>query len=180
MDTLTLARHRLTFDEMMMFSIVLRNNKLIQNDEKGYEIEVNNSEIDKLLAKLPYPLTGAQNRVLSEIIDDISCKDNNAPMNRLIQGDVGCGKTIVAIITAYITAKCGYQSAIMAPTEILANQHYEEFNGVLNDFGIHIALLTSSTNSAEKTEILERLADNDIDILIGTHAVLQESVVLII
>ena len=103
--------------------------------------------------------------------------ESNKPMNRLLQGDVGSGKTVVAMIAAYKAVKSGYQAAIMAPTAILASQHLESFQGILGELGIRCELLISSVTKKKKTEILEKLQNGEIDILIGTHAILEENVV---
>ena len=123
---------------------------------------------------LPFRLTKAQLRVLEEIDNDM---ESNKPMNRLLQGDVGSGKTVVAMIAAYKAVKSGYQAAIMAPTAILASQHLESFQGILEELGIRTELLISSITKKKKTEILEKLQNGEIDILIGTHAILEENVV---
>ena len=123
---------------------------------------------------LPFKLTKAQLRVLEEIDRDM---ESNKPMNRLLQGDVGSGKTVVAMIAAYKAVKSGYQATIMAPTAILASQHLESFQGILEELGIKTELLISSVTKKKKSEILEKLQSGEIDILIGTHAILEENVV---
>ena len=123
---------------------------------------------------LPFKLTKAQLRVLEEIDRDM---ESNKPMNRLLQGDVGSGKTVVAMIAAYKAVKSGYQATIMAPTAILASQHLESFQGILEELGIRTELLISSVTKKKKAEILEKLQNGEIDILIGTHAILEENVV---
>ena len=127
-----------------------------------------------VISKIPFKLTGAQARVLEEIDTDM---ENEKPMNRLLQGDVGSGKTIVAMIAAYKAVKSGYQATIMAPTAILASQHLEEFKKILEPLGIKCELLISAITKKKKEELLERLSNGEIDILIGTHAVLEENVV---
>ena len=119
---------------------------------------------------LPFTLTNAQLRVLKEINQDM---ESDKPMNRLLQGDVGSGKTIVSIIAAYKAVKSGYQAAILAPTAILASQHMENFQKTLNKFGIRCELLVSSITKKNKQIIKEKLAKGEIDILIGTHAMLE-------
>ena len=123
---------------------------------------------------LPFKLTKAQLRVLEEIDNDM---ESEKAMNRLLQGDVGSGKTIVSVIAAYKAVKCGYQAAIMAPTAILASQHLESFQGILSQYGIRCELLIGSVTKKKKEEMLERLKNGEIDILIGTHALLEENVV---
>jgi len=123
---------------------------------------------------LPFSLTKAQEKVKNEIIGDLK---NGTLMNRLVYGDVGSGKTIIAAIALYICVISGYQGALMAPTEILAKQHWESFKKLFSNLGVRIAFLASSTKSQEKSEIKSQLSEGKIDILIGTHAVLQEDVI---
>jgi ATP-dependent DNA helicase RecG len=127
-----------------------------------------------LINELPFKLTKAQLRVLEEIDKDM---EQEKPMNRLLQGDVGSGKTIVSIIAAYKAVKSGYQMAIMAPTAILASQHMEEYSKVLEKFNIKCELLTSAITKKNKEYILLRLENGEIDVLIGTHAILEDNVV---
>jgi ATP-dependent DNA helicase RecG len=127
-----------------------------------------------VINELPFKLTKAQLRVLEEIDKDM---EQEKPMNRLLQGDVGSGKTIVSIIAAYKAVKSGYQMAIMAPTAILAAQHMEEYSKVLEKFNIKCELLTSAVTKKNKEDILARLEKGEIDVLIGTHAMLEENVV---
>ena len=127
-----------------------------------------------VINKLPFSLTKAQLRVLEEIDSDM---EREKPMNRLLQGDVGSGKTVVALIAAYKCVKSGYQAAIMAPTAILASQHLESFSEILKDTGIRCELLISGITKKKKEDILKRLEAGEIDILLGTHALLEENVV---
>jgi len=122
---------------------------------------------------LPFPLTGAQKRVLKELRQDMG---SGRQMNRLLQGDVGSGKTIVALMAMLIALDNGFQSAIMAPTEILARQHADQFSGLLEPLGIKVALLTGSTKAGEKRKILKELLEGDIDIVVGTHALIEDTV----
>jgi ATP-dependent DNA helicase RecG len=122
---------------------------------------------------LPYTLTAAQERVIDEILGDMSA---DVPMNRLLQGDVGSGKTVVAAAAMVAAARSGGQAALMAPTEILAEQHFRGLSGLLEPAGLEMALLTGSTPASEKAVIYERLADGSIQIIIGTHALIQEAV----
>lgn len=168
------ARERLVFEELLTMQLALLKLK------NNYEHDTNGIQFDKevkmsdVINNLPFRLTKAQLRVLEEIDRDM---ESNKPMNRLLQGDVGSGKTVVALIAAYKAVKSGYQAAIMAPTAILASQHLESFKGILDEFGIRTELLISSVTKKKKTEILERLQNGEIDILIGTHAILEENVV---
>ncbi len=175
-DCLTKARRRLVFDEFFLFILSMQMQK-----EKGQKIEnlypiQSENLLEPLLAKLPYELTGAQLRVLSEIKDDL-----NGPfiMQRLIQGDVGSGKTIVAFLAMYLISKSGCQSAIMAPTEVLAAQHYETFSGFCELFGIkaHLVLLTGSMTAKQKRRAYERMQLFSDAMIIGTHALFQEKAV---
>lgn len=168
------ARKRLVFEELLTMQLALLKLKnSYKTEEKGiaFEKQVKMSEV---ISRLPFQLTKAQARVLEEIDQDM---ENTKPMNRLLQGDVGSGKTAVSIIAAYKAVKSGYQVAIMAPTAILAAQHLESFEEILNEFGIRCELLVSNITKKKKEELLERLKNGEIDILIGTHALLEENVV---
>ena len=168
------SRKRLAFEELLIMQLALLKLK------GDYEIDKDGIEFSKdvkmsdIIDKLPFKLTKAQIKVLQEIDDDMESKK---PMNRLLQGDVGSGKTVVSIIAAYKAVKSGYQAAIMAPTAILADQHLESFTQILSEFGIKCELLISSVTKKKKEEILERLKNGEIDIIIGTHALLEENVV---
>ena len=147
--------------------------KLLSLKNKGIEFD-KNVKVSEVIDNLPFKLTGAQLRVLNEIEDDMESPKN---MNRLVQGDVGSGKTVVAMMAAYKAVKSGYQVAMMAPTAILATQHEINFKNMLEQYGIRCELLVSGITAKNKREILERLASGEIDIIIGTHAVLEENVV---
>ena len=168
------SRDRLVFEELLTTQLALLKLK------NNYEREKNGIEFSKevkmsdVINILPFKLTKAQLRVLEEIDNDM---ESQRPMNRLLQGDVGSGKTVVAMISAYKAVKSGYQATIMAPTAILASQHLEGFQSILSQFGIRCELLISSITKKKKTEILEKLQNGEIDILIGTHALLEENVV---
>ena len=169
-----LARKRLVFEELLSMQLALLNLK------NKYEVKAKGITFDKnvhmsdVIDKLPFKLTGAQTRVLEEIDRDM---ESDKPMNRLLQGVVGSGKTVIALIAAYKAVRSGYQAAIMAPTAILASQHLETFMDVLGDSGIRCELLISGITKKKKTELLERLENGEIDIIIGTHALLEENVV---
>ena len=172
-DSLTVARQRLVFEELLTFQLALLSLKnQYSNEIRGikYNKEVHMSDVINVL---PFNLTKAQLRVLEEIDADM---ESEKPMNRLLQGDVGSGKTVVAMISAYKAVKSGYQVAVMAPTTILASQHIVNFNKILEQFGIRCELLVSSLTKKQKDNVLERLKNGEIDILIGTHALLQENV----
>ena len=173
MDNLAKARNRLVFEELLTFQLALLSLKEQYNNEKRgikYSKDVHMSDV---INTLPFKLTKAQLRVLEEIDNDM---ESEKPMNRLLQGDVGSGKTIVAMIAAYKAVKSGYQAAIMAPTTILASQHIENFNKILGKFGIKCELLVSSLTKKQKAIVLEKLKNGEIDIIIGTHALLQDNV----
>ena len=172
-DSLTVARQRLVFEELLTFQLALLSLKnQYSNEIRGikYDKEVHMSDVINVL---PFNLTKAQLRVLEEIDADM---ESEKPMNRLLQGDVGSGKTVVAMISAYKAVKSGYQVAVMAPTTILASQHIVNFNKILEQFGIRCELLISSLTKKQKDNVLERLKSGEIDIIIGTHALLQENV----
>lgn len=168
------ARYRLVFEELLGFQLALLNIKeSYKTEEKGITFD-KNVKMSDVINTLPFNLTKAQLRVLEEIDRDM---ESEKPMNRLLQGDVGSGKTIVSVIASYKAVKYGYQAAILAPTAILASQHLENFQKNLDKFGIKSELLISSITKKKKNEIKERLANGEIDILIGTHAMLEEDVV---
>lgn len=168
------ARKRLVFEELLTTQLALLElkNSYI-NDEKGI-IFSSDVKMSDVINKLPFKLTNAQLRVLEEIDKDM---ESEKSMNRLLQGDVGSGKTVVAMCAAYKAVKCGYQAAIMAPTAILATQHLENFKKILEELEIKCELLISGITKKKKEELLERLANGEIDILIGTHALIEENVV---
>ncbi len=169
-----LARKRLAFEELLIMQLALLTlKKSYTHQEKGIVFDKNIKMAD-LIDNLPFKLTKAQLRVLEEIDNDM---ESEKPMNRLLQGDVGSGKTIVSIISAYKAVKSGYQVAIMAPTAILASQHLESFTQILGAYGIKCELLISNITKKRKEEMLERLKNGEIDVIIGTHALLEENVV---
>ena len=168
------ARKRLVFEELLSTQLALlsiKNMNTMDNTGINFSKEVHMSDV---INELPFKLTKAQLRVLEEIDNDM---ESSKPMNRLLQGDVGSGKTVVAIIAAYKAVKSGYQMTIMAPTAILALQHMEEFSKILDKFGIRCELLISGITKKKKDDILNRLKEGEIDVLIGTHAILEENVV---
>lgn len=169
-----IARNRLVFEELLSVQLALLELKnSYMNEEQGIKFskEVKMSEI---IHTLPFKLTKAQLRVLEEIDNNM---ESEKSMNRLLQGDVGSGKTVVAMCAAYKAVKSGYQAAIMAPTAILATQHLENFKGILEKLDIKCELLISGITKKRKKDILERLRNGDIDILIGTHAIIEENVI---
>ena len=169
-----IARNRLVFEELLTVQLALLELKnSYNNDIKGIEFS-KNAKMSDVINTLPFKLTKAQLRVLEEIDNDMESSKN---MNRLLQGDVGSGKTVVAMCAAYKAVKSGYQAAIMAPTAILASQHLENFRDILEDLGIRCELLISGITKKKKEDILERLKNGEIDILIGTHAIIEDNVI---
>ena len=168
------ARQRIKYEELFMY--VLKINylkKKINEDESAIERNIDKSKIDSFIKNLSFELTLDQDKAVNDIINDLMLKKR---MNRLLQGDVGSGKTIVAFISMYANYLSGYQSALMAPTEILATQHYEEAKRLFSDYDINVALLTSSTSSKDKKVIYKGLEDGSISIVIGTQSLIQENV----
>ena len=168
------AKKRLVFEELLVMQLALLNLKTKYSvNKKGIEFD-KNVKMSKIIEKLPFNLTKAQARVLEEIDKDMESEN---PMNRLLQGDVGSGKTAVSIVAAYKAVKSGYQVAMMAPTAILSKQHLKNFENILSQFNIKCELLVSGTPKKQKEDILNRLQNGEIDILIGTHSLLEENVV---
>jgi len=163
------ARRRLVFEELLILQLSLLKSKGISKEQKGNRFEP--VDMSPLLNKLTFKLTSAQKKVFEEICYDMQ---SDRKMNRLIQGDVGSGKTIVAVMAIYVAAKNGYQSAFMVPTEILAEQHYRSVRQLFEDLGISVRLLTGSTKKKEKDEIKALAKEGKIDVLIGTHAILED------
>ena len=174
LDSFQVARRRLVFEELITMQLALLALKnQYTRDVCGITFD-KDAKMSDVINMLPFPLTKAQARVLEEIDKDM---ESDKPMNRLLQGDVGSGKTVLAIISAYKCVKSGYQAAIMVPTGILAEQHLESFNEILTSFGIRSELLVSGIPKKKKDDILTRLREGEIDVVIGTHALLQENVV---
>ena len=168
------AKKMFAFHELFNYQLKLQLQNINSRiEDNRYCVGVNNKDIDEFKNSLPFTLTGAQSRVIDEIVDDLN---NPYKMDRLLQGDVGSGKTAVAAATLYATIKAGYQTAIMAPTEILANQHFETFFEFFKDLNISVALLTSSTPKKDRNTILSLLEVGEIELLIGTHSLIQEDV----
>ena len=168
------ARKRLVFDELLSMQLGLLKLRGENNNEiKGiqYNEDVKMSDV---INDLPFRLTSAQLRVLEDINNDM---EKSKPMNRLLQGDVGSGKTVVAMIAAYKAVKSGYQATIMAPTMILAKQHMENFTKILSKYDIKCGLLVGGMTAKQKNSLLEQVEKGEIDILIGTHAILEENVI---
>jgi ATP-dependent DNA helicase RecG len=166
-----LAHRSLAFDELFFLQLGLALKRRGVALEDGISFQVTHRYTKELLKLLPFSLTNAQRRVLSEIKQDMMAPH---PMHRLVQGDVGCGKTLVALLAALICVENDYQVAIMAPTELLAEQHYLNIHGHCERLGISVALLTASVKG--KGETLDRIASGAIQIVVGTHAVIQDKV----
>ncbi|MDX1414852.1 MAG: ATP-dependent DNA helicase RecG, partial [Candidatus Promineifilaceae bacterium] len=172
-ETLHEAHRRVAFDELFLLQLGMQNQRHSWRSQTGTAVDVVAGHLIRLRNSLPFTLTNAQNRVINEILEDIQ---RDIPMNRLLQGDVGSGKTVVAAAAMYVTVAAGAQTALMAPTEILAEQHFRTLEKMLLPMGVTIALLTGSTPGSEKERIYGGLADGSISIVIGTHALIQEGV----
>ena len=173
-DEFDKARKMFAFHELFNYQLKLQLQNINSRiEDNRYSVGVNEKNIKEFKDSLPFTLTGAQSRVIDEIVTDLN---ESYKMDRLLQGDVGSGKTAVAAATLYATIKAGYQTAIMAPTEILANQHFETFFEFFKDLNISVALLTSSTPKKERNTILSLLEVGEIELLIGTHSLIQEDV----
>ena len=170
------AKRRFAIEELLILELgILKNRFIIENsNSKNYEVEGKKEKVRDFLSQLTFNLTNAQKKVIKEIYDEIS---NGKIVNRLIQGDVGSGKTVVAMVMLIYMAENGYQGALMAPTEILANQHYLGIKERLEKIGLRVELLTSSIKGKKKNEILEGIASGEIDIVIGTHSLIEDDVV---
>ena len=173
--TMQAARARLKFEELFYIQMQLLRQMKRREQNPGFAMPMVGSRFHALYKSLPFDLTGAQKRVIHEIHDDLK---SGRQMNRLLQGDVGSGKTLVALLCCLLAVDNGYQTCIMAPTEILANQHYETLKAFLAPLGdaVHIALLTGSTTAKQRVPIHEGLLNGTIHILIGTHALIEDTV----
>ena len=165
------AKRRLAFDEIFYFQLAMK--KLKRNNYDAIKFEIKDETFD-FIKSLNFKLTNSQNKVLEDIFRDMT---SDKQMNRLVQGDVGCGKTIISFIAMFNVIKNGFQSVLMAPTEILARQHYDNAKNLFLDYNIKVELLVGSLKESEKKAIREKIENGEIDIVIGTHAVFQEKVV---
>jgi ATP-dependent DNA helicase RecG len=168
------ARRRFVYEEFLLFQLKMQGLRKFEREHspgisQNYDLE----KLQAFLNRLPFPLTNAQKRVVNEILTDMKSPFR---MNRLLQGDVGSGKTVVAAIALYSSVTAGYQGALMVPTEILAEQHAESLIQLLEPFAVRCELLTSSIKGKRRKEILQALAEGEVDILIGTHALIQDEV----
>lgn len=173
-ENLIEARKRLVFDEFFIFTLVLRHLKENKAGVKNPFAIVEEERLEEFIHNLPYELTNAQKKVWKEIKNDL-CGEYT--MNRLVQGDVGSGKTILAVLALYMVALQGYQGCLMVPTEVLAKQHYDSLTESLTEKGIRIQLLVGSMTASEKRKAYEKIASHEVDIVVGTHALIQEKVV---
>ncbi|GAA6116157.1 ATP-dependent DNA helicase [Apilactobacillus kunkeei] len=168
-----LARRTAKFNEFFLFQMRLQALKSEEQKDAGLAIKFNQADMDAFINQLPFSLTNAQQRVVNEIQSDLS---STRQMNRLLQGDVGSGKTIVAALAILACIDGGYQAALMAPTEILAEQHANKLATLFKDTKVNVALLTGDTKPAARKELLPRIKSGEINLVIGTHALIQDSV----
>lgn len=171
-ESIEQARRRLAFDELLQLQLGMMIMRKRSRRNTSFKMD-KSTNIKDFIKSLPFELTGDQKKASFEIICDL-CRD--VPMNRLLQGDVGSGKTAVATIACYFSAKNGIQSALMAPTEILASQHYKTLTGFLEPFDIKVCLLTGSMTPKQKSIIRKDIADGKYDVIVGTHAIIQKDV----
>lgn len=171
-EILNRAKYTLKYEEFFFMQLALMYIKKRSNKDFGipFNKEIN---LNDIILNLPFSLTNAQKRALEEIELDL---ESNRKMERLLQGDVGSGKTIIAILASYKAVKSGYQAVVMAPTAILASQHLESFTNILSPYGIRVGILKSGLKKKEKEQILQDLKEGNIDVLVGTHAVIEENV----
>ncbi len=173
-DALQKATYRLKFEELFLLQLALLKQKYVRSHgSRGILMSKVGDAFNKCYEALPFPLTGAQKRVIKEIREDMK---SGHQMNRLLQGDVGSGKTMVAVLSALIAIGNGYQACIMAPTEVLAQQHFRNISKYLKATDVKVALLTGSSKAAERREIHAGLEDGSIGIIVGTHALLEDNV----
>ncbi len=167
------AKKSLAFEELLLFQLALRRVRGSVNRGVAHAMSFKDTGIGKFFTALPFPLTDAQERVIKEVFGDL-CK--SVPMCRMVQGDVGCGKTVIAAAAMLFAVKNGMQCAMMAPTEILANQHFITLSELFKDFGVELALLTGSTTAKEKRRIKAGLKDGAVNAVVGTNAIIQKDV----
>lgn len=172
-DDVKKARERLGFEELFHLLLAARLNKDANTRLSGYVIPFDLAAVKRFVAELPFDLTGAQRRAAWQIIQDF---EQPVPMNRLLQGDVGSGKTVVAGIAALQAARAGYQSAILAPTEVLARQHAETLERLLAPFALKVGLLVGAVKGATRRLLYEQIANGEVDVVVGTHALIQDAV----
>lgn len=168
------ARERLAFEELLQLLLASQLNKQENAKLEGWHIPFNQAVVKQFVSELPFALTGAQRRAAWDILQDF---EQAVPMNRLIQGDVGSGKTVVAGLAARQAAHEGFQTAVMAPTEILASQHAATLDALLSPFGVRVGLLTGSVKGKARQALYDAIARGDVDVVVGTHALIQGSVI---
>ncbi len=175
MASMEKAKYRLKYEELFFLQLSLLKQKYVRSrSEQGIPMPRVGDAFNQCYESLPFPLTGAQKRVITEIRNDMK---SGHQMNRLLQGDVGSGKTMVAVLTALIAIGNGYQTCIMAPTEVLAQQHFKNIQKFLARTGVKSALLTGSTKTSERREVHQGLEDGSIGIIVGTHALIEDNVI---
>ncbi|MGM9522392.1 MAG: ATP-dependent DNA helicase RecG [Oscillospiraceae bacterium] len=170
-EELEIARRRLIFEELFLLSCALSLLRSRQSEKSGYKILC--ADLGEFTSQLSYELTGAQRRAIDDILKDMA---GERPMSRLIQGDVGSGKTAVAAAACWAACKAGYQSAFMAPTEILAEQHYKTLSTLLEPLGMNVVLLTGALTAKARREALQKISSGEADLAIGTHALISDAV----
>lgn len=168
------ARERLAFEELFQLLLASQLNKVENQKLQGFAIPFEPETIKQFVQQLPFSLTDAQRRAAWDILQDF---ESSTPMNRLLQGDVGSGKTVVAGMAARQAASHGYQTALLAPTEILAIQHAKTLDDLLSPFGVTVGLLTGHVKGAARKELYARIESGDVDVVVGTHAIIQDKVV---
>lgn len=173
-DEAKIARRRMVYEEFLLFQLKLQSlRKFKRENSSGVIMSYDEKEIQSFITCLPFELTVAQQKVVNEILADLKSPYR---MNRLLQGDVGSGKTVVAAICLYAAVKAGFQAALMVPTEILAEQHVDSLTRLLAPFGIEVALLTGSVKGKKRKEITEKIEDGTLPVVVGTHALIQDDV----
>ena len=175
MNSLERSKYRLKFEELFFLQLSLLKQKYVRSrSDQGIQMPKVGEAFNKCYESLPFPLTGAQKRVITEIRNDMK---SGHQMNRLLQGDVGSGKTMVAVLTALIAIGNGFQTCIMAPTEVLAQQHFKNIQKLLAPTGVQAALLTGSTKTSERRAVHQGLEDGSVGIIVGTHALIEDNVI---
>ncbi len=170
-EALERAMRAFSFRDLLFFALAVRRKRL--GPGMGFAMKANLAVVQPFLDSLPYALTGAQERVLRQALSDM---ESDAPMARLVEGDVGCGKTVIALALLYCAFENGFQGALMAPTEVLAHQHAEEARRLLGPLGVRVALLTGSLRAAQKREALRAIEAGEADLIVGTHALIMGGV----
>lgn len=172
-DDATLARERLAFEELFQLLLASQYNKQANSNLEGWQIPFNKAVVQKFVQELPFKLTNAQRRAAWDILQDF---ERQSPMNRLMQGDVGSGKTVVASLAARQASYAGFQTAIMAPTEILATQHAATLDSLLAQFGVRVGLLTGSVKGKARQSLYRAIEQGEVDVIVGTNALIQSTV----